>query len=101
MARSTSTRSISQQTVRHIAGLARLKLSDEAVKLASSQLSVILGHMADLEQVDTTGVEPIGQIADLSNVFQPDEPGSCLSQEQVLAQVKSKQAGRLKVRSVL
>lgn len=45
--------------VAHVAWLARVRLdADEAVRL-EHDLRNILGHVAELESVDTTGIEPM------------------------------------------
>jgi len=51
--------SISLEEVRRIASLARLRLSPEEERLFAGQLSAILGHMAVLEELDVSGVEPM------------------------------------------
>jgi aspartyl-tRNA(Asn)/glutamyl-tRNA(Gln) amidotransferase subunit C len=43
--------------VRHIAGLARLGLSDDRAALLVDELNTILGHMDALSKVDTAGVQ--------------------------------------------
>lgn len=45
-------------TVRHIADLARLSLTDAEAEKFTRQLSDIIGYVAQLQAVDTTGVEP-------------------------------------------
>lgn len=44
--------------VRHIAGLARLGLTDERAQSLVAELNTILEHMDVLSKVDTTGIEP-------------------------------------------
>ena len=47
--------------VRHIAGLARLELSDARAATLLGELNAILGHMEALSKVDTVGVtEAVG-----------------------------------------
>ncbi len=65
--------SLTNDQVRHIAKLARLKLSDEEVPVLAEQLSGIFGYIDMLREVDTTGVEPTLQVAGLKNAFREDE----------------------------
>lgn len=60
-----------------IARLARLELSDEEAALMGKQLGSILDYIAELSQVDTTGVEPLAHCLPMQNVFREDrvEPG--------------------------
>jgi aspartyl-tRNA(Asn)/glutamyl-tRNA(Gln) amidotransferase subunit C len=50
--------SISIHDVRHIAGLARVGVSDERAVALVQELNGILGHMDALSSVKTDGVEP-------------------------------------------
>jgi aspartyl-tRNA(Asn)/glutamyl-tRNA(Gln) amidotransferase subunit C len=59
--------------VRHIAKLARLRLSDTEVKKLSKELTSILGYVDMLQEVDTKGVEATAQVTGQENVFRPDE----------------------------
>lgn len=49
---------IDTKTVRYIANLARLNLSDAEIESFTTQLGAILDHVEQLNQVDTDGVEP-------------------------------------------
>ena len=49
---------ITKKDVNYIADLAKLELSEQETEAFTGQLSAILEHVADLNKVDTTGVEP-------------------------------------------
>lgn len=51
--------SVDAATVRHIARLARIAVSDEEVAAFAPELSNILGWIDQLGEVDVTGVEPM------------------------------------------
>ncbi len=51
--------SVSEQEVRHVAGLARLALDDGTVARLATELNGILAHMDVLDAVDTEGVEAV------------------------------------------
>ena len=51
--------SVDTATVRHIAKLARLKMSDAEVEALVPELNNILGWVEQLGEVDTDGVEPL------------------------------------------
>lgn len=65
--------SLTPEQVRHVAKLARLRLSEAEVEKFTGQLSVILDYVAILNEVDTEGVEPTSQVTGLANVTRPDE----------------------------
>lgn len=58
--------------VEHVAKLARLELSEEEKVKFSKQLGDILKYMEQLNEVDTTGVEPMNHPIDFSNVMRDD-----------------------------
>ncbi len=51
--------SVDTATVRHIAKLARIAVSDEEVAALVPELNNILGWIEQLQEVDVTGVEPM------------------------------------------
>jgi aspartyl-tRNA(Asn)/glutamyl-tRNA(Gln) amidotransferase subunit C len=76
---------LSLDEVRHVAKLARLKLTDEQLEQYRSQLSTVLDHIAKLNELDVEGVEPMAHPGDLTNRLDDDVPGESLGVEQVLA----------------
>lgn len=69
---------ISEQQVRHLAHLARLDLSDAEIVSQAHDLDAIVGYVAQLAEVDTTGVEPIANVTGLINVARADLPTAML-----------------------
>jgi aspartyl-tRNA(Asn)/glutamyl-tRNA(Gln) amidotransferase subunit C len=61
---------ITEKEVRYVADLANLKLTEAEVARFQADLDGILQHMDQLNEIDTTGVEPISQV--LSNA----DPGA-------------------------
>ena len=53
---------VDETTVRRIARLARIKISDEEAKGLESELSGILNWVEQLSQVDTDAVEPMTRV---------------------------------------
>lgn len=51
--------SVDTETVRHIAKLARIAVSDEEVAALEPELNNILGWIEQLQEVDVSGVEPM------------------------------------------
>ena len=92
---------IDDKQLRHIAHLARLKLTDEQCRRFGDDLSAILTHFEKLSEVDTEGVEPTAHAGQISNVFREDEPAASLSNDAVLANAPAKAAGFFKVPKVL
>ena len=76
---------LTEEQVRHIAKLARLKCSDDEIKEFTGQLGAILEYIAQLEEVDTENVEPLAHCLPIHNVFRKDEVRPSLSNEEALA----------------
>jgi aspartyl-tRNA(Asn)/glutamyl-tRNA(Gln) amidotransferase subunit C len=53
------------ETVRKVADLARLKLSDDEVQKFTVQVSNVLGYIEKLNEINTDGVEPMTHALDL------------------------------------
>jgi aspartyl-tRNA(Asn)/glutamyl-tRNA(Gln) amidotransferase subunit C len=63
---------IDSATVDNIANLARLELTGNEKQDMIQDMNKILGFMAKLNEVDTTGVEPLVYMSDEVNVFRED-----------------------------
>lgn len=92
---------LSLAEVEHIAGLARLALSDDEKTRFAEQLSAILDYARRLQAVDTTGIPPTSSVLPPQTILREDEPGACLSLEDVLANAPQAEAGQFRVPPVL
>lgn len=93
---------ISRDDVQHLAQLSSLQLSDDEVDGLQADISNILGYVAQLDELDTTGVEPTYQVTDLQNVWRDDVVAdSPVSREQLLALSKESIDHQVKVPKVL
>jgi aspartyl-tRNA(Asn)/glutamyl-tRNA(Gln) amidotransferase subunit C len=92
---------LSLDEVRHVAKLARLRLTDEQLQQYRGQLSTILDHIAKLEALDVEGVEPMAHPGDLTNRLDADEVGAMLDLEQVLSIAPATESQFLAVPKVL
>ncbi|RJQ53698.1 MAG: Asp-tRNA(Asn)/Glu-tRNA(Gln) amidotransferase subunit GatC [Actinobacteria bacterium] len=84
---------IGKEQVRHVALLARLRLTDEEQEFFGGQLSQILEHIDRISALDTSQVEPTAHALEVTNVFREDESGPCLSQEEALANAPKAEDG--------
>jgi aspartyl-tRNA(Asn)/glutamyl-tRNA(Gln) amidotransferase subunit C len=76
---------IDREQVLHIAKLARLTLRKQEVPAITEQLVKILAHVAQLDEVNTEGVEPTAQVGVERLPLRPDEQRPSLPRERVLA----------------
>ena len=70
--------------LRHIARLARLRFTDEELKVFEPQLANILKFVEELKAVDVAGVEPTSHPLSMANVFREDEVKPSISIEEFL-----------------
>lgn len=64
---------LTTKDVKHIAKLAKLELSDSEIKKYQTQLSDVLSHFEQLNEVDTKNVEATHQTTNLENITRKDE----------------------------
>lgn len=81
---------IDQATVKNIAHLSRLELSETEEKEMVGSLSKILNWMEQLNELDTTGVEPLSHMSEEVNVMREDIANNTLSREEGLLNAPSK-----------
>ncbi len=71
--------------IRHIAELARLELSGEQLERLRRDLEKIVQYIAELGELDVSGVEPTAHAAPLFNVWREDQAGGSFPREAMLA----------------
>jgi aspartyl-tRNA(Asn)/glutamyl-tRNA(Gln) amidotransferase subunit C len=76
---------ISKDDVNYIAALAQLTIDDATNKRLQGELSAIVDYMDQLNSVDTSSVEPMMHVLEVSNVFRDDEVQPSLPRETALA----------------
>lgn len=77
--------SLSDETVRHVAKLASLDLSDEEVSEMREQLGEIIEYVNQLSEVATEGVTPTSHVHGVVNTFREDIVKESYSVEEVRA----------------
>ena len=93
---------ISNDDVQHLAQLSNLQLTDEEVGSLRTDLENIVGYIQQLDELDTTGVEPTYQVTDLENVWREDEVDNYgIDKVDLLALAPATDADQIKVPKVL
>ena len=92
---------ISTDLVRHLAGLARIDLSDAEVESLTGELGKIVESIAKVSEVATPDVVATSHPIAMSNVFRPDEVGQMLTHEQALQNAPDSADGRFRVTAIL
>jgi aspartyl-tRNA(Asn)/glutamyl-tRNA(Gln) amidotransferase subunit C len=76
---------IDDNTVRRIARLARIRLGDAEVPQLAEELNSILSWIEMLNEVDTTGIEPMTSVVKMKMEFRADVVNDGNIPESVLA----------------
>lgn len=92
---------IDRETVDKIAHLARLELTEVEKERSITELSEILSFMAKLNELDTTGVEPLIYMNDAVNVLRADEVIQDMTREEALLNAPLKTNEYFKVSKVI
>lgn len=93
--------SVDTKTVRHIAKLARLQMSDAEVDALVPELNNILGWIEQLGEVNTDGVEPLTAVIDQKLRLREDVVNDGNRREAVLANAPDAQHGFFAVPKVI
>lgn len=64
--------SISDETIEYVGILAKLELSGEEKEQAKKDIGEMLDYIDKLNELDTTGVEPMSHVFPVHNVFRED-----------------------------
>jgi aspartyl-tRNA(Asn)/glutamyl-tRNA(Gln) amidotransferase subunit C len=88
--------SLSVTEVAKVALLARLRVDPAELETFTGQLNAIVDYVAQLQELDTTGIEPLAHGIEVRNVFREDARGPSLDREKALANAPERnQAGFL------
>ncbi|MDC1142583.1 Asp-tRNA(Asn)/Glu-tRNA(Gln) amidotransferase subunit GatC [Planctomycetota bacterium] len=90
-----------EATVKHVAHLARLKLSDDDLKKFAADLTAITGYIDSIRAVDTEGVEVTVHAVPQRNAWREDEPLPQLTREQAVQNAPEHEQNFFKVPPVI
>jgi len=88
---------ISRDEVLHVAGLARLDLSEDEIERFREQLNAILEAVGKVAELDLSDIEPTAHPLDLVNAWSEDEPRPSLSVDEALANAPDREGDFFRV----
>ena len=91
---------LTRKEVEHVAGLAKIGLSDEETEKFRGQLEEILEFVSRLQEVETKNVKPLNQTTGLKNVWREDEVKPSLSPAEALSNAPDQKNGYFKVKPI-
>lgn len=88
---------ISDETMEYVGILAKLELSPEEAEAAKRDMEAMLDYVDQLNELDTTGVEPMSHVFPIYNVFREDVVTNGDGSKETLANAPSRKDGGFKV----
>jgi aspartyl-tRNA(Asn)/glutamyl-tRNA(Gln) amidotransferase subunit C len=95
------TQTIDTNTVKHMAYLVRLGITEEEAQKFSGQFTSIIEYFNMLNEVDTENIPPASDIANAENVLREDVVQPSMSREEFLRNAPQSERGYVKVPTVL
>ncbi|MBN2330380.1 MAG: Asp-tRNA(Asn)/Glu-tRNA(Gln) amidotransferase subunit GatC [Candidatus Aenigmarchaeota archaeon] len=87
---------IDKKTVKKVAGIARLNLTEGELRRFSEDLVSVLDAFNVIGKVSTKDVRPTFQPVDIKNVAREDKIEPCIPQREALANTGNKEEGHFK-----
>ena len=84
---------ISDETIEYVGILAKLELSDEEKEQAKKDMANMLDYIDTLNELDTSGVEPMSHVFTVNNVFREDVVTNGDDREEILANAPEAKEG--------
>lgn len=84
---------ISDEIIEYVGILAKLELSDEEKEQAKKDMANMLDYIDTLNELDTSGVEPMSHVFPVNNVFREDVVTNGDDREEILANAPEAKEG--------
>lgn len=92
---------IDKSTVKKVAKLSRLDLTDEEIEEFAGQLSSILQYVEKMNELNTDKIEPLAHCLPVSNCFREDVVKESLGTEKTLSNAPGRDGVFFKVPKIL
>jgi aspartyl-tRNA(Asn)/glutamyl-tRNA(Gln) amidotransferase subunit C len=92
---------IDKDSIKKIAHLARLEFDEKSAEKMSEDMSQILDWVEQLNEVDTTDIEPLTTMSSEVNDMREDQVGTHLSHESALKNAPKKDSDYFRVPKVM
>ena len=92
---------ITREEVQHLAGLARIALTDDEVTSLTTELSAIVDAIATVREIAGDDVPATSHPVPLTNIMRDDVVGQTLTLEEALSGAPSHDGERFRVSAIL
>ena len=87
--------------LKHIAKLARLRMTEEEALSYQNDLNEILTYVETIGELDTEAIEPMSHVLEIKNVWREDKQGKPEGQESILSNAPSRDGDYYKVPRII
>ncbi|MBR2709354.1 Asp-tRNA(Asn)/Glu-tRNA(Gln) amidotransferase subunit GatC [Candidatus Saccharibacteria bacterium] len=93
---------IKREDILHLADLSEFALDEKETESLGGDLQEIIGYISQLDELDTSDIQPTYQVFEMENIWRDDEilPQDA-TREQLLALTKNEKDNQIKVPKVL
>ena len=88
---------ISDETIEYVGILAKLELSDDEKEQAKKDMGSMLDYIDKLNELDTSGVEPMSHVFPVNNVFREDVVTNEDTRDKILSNAPEEKDGSFMV----
>lgn len=88
---------ISDETIEYVGILAKLELSEAEREAAKKDMGSMLDYIDKMNELDTTGVEPMSHVFPVDNVFRKDIVVNGDERDKILQNAPARKNGAFKV----
>ena len=92
---------ITKDTLKYVANLARVALTEKELEGFTGQLDRILEYVNKLKTLDVSGLEPTSHVLEMKNVYREDKVKKSLSVSEVLKNAPAKKNDLFKVGKII
>ncbi|MDD5060269.1 MAG: Asp-tRNA(Asn)/Glu-tRNA(Gln) amidotransferase subunit GatC [Candidatus Omnitrophica bacterium] len=92
---------IDNETIKHVAHLARIELQQNELEKLSNQLHDIIGFIDRISKLDVENIAPASHILPISNVLREDNPQVSLTPEKALENAPDKKGNFFSVPKII
>ncbi|MFC1667244.1 Asp-tRNA(Asn)/Glu-tRNA(Gln) amidotransferase subunit GatC [Candidatus Omnitrophota bacterium] len=92
---------ITKNTVKYVANLARIELTEKELRHFTGQLDRILEYVHKLKALDVSDLEPTSHVLEMKNVYREDTIKGSLPAEEVIKNAPANEGNLFKVRNII
>ncbi len=92
---------ISTNDIKHLATLSAISLSDDEIEQIRPDIEKIVEYINQLQEIDTSGVEPTYQVTGLTNVWREDDIEPSISSQKLVGLAAAHNNNSIEVPKVL